>query len=94
MGRIVNLDTKYNNYIIFSIIFFIIYMIVTCISDYILGRKIKAILIYSSLFFSIIISSIGIINMLYYRKINYKKLLLLCIPFIYIIVAMILGGSI
>jgi uncharacterized membrane protein YhaH (DUF805 family) len=89
MRRLINLDFKKDRFIYFSLILFIVYIVIAFIPEYTVGRRLKAILIYGTLFLSIIISFIGILNMIYNRRINYLKLLLLCFPFIYILILVI-----
>jgi len=86
MRRLINLDFKKDKFIFFTIILFIIYLSVVYIPEYTIGRRLKAILIYGLLFLSFIISIAGLINMVHNRRINYFKLLILFIPFIYMII--------
>jgi magnesium-transporting ATPase (P-type) len=64
-----------NKFVIFTILFFITYLLISYIPEFNLGRRLKAILTYCAFFLSIMISVLGIISMLYKRKIEYKKLL-------------------
>lgn len=83
------MGSRVNRFVFFEIFFFIFYMVVCFIPEYIVGRKLKGLLVFSSLSLSIIFSLIVIIYMLMKRKIIYKKIVIASVPIIYLIAQII-----
>lgn len=91
MGRGLKLISKEYKLIFFSIVVFKIYIVISLISEFIIGRKIKAILAYTFLLISILIAFRTLIYLMRRDKINYLKLLISSFPILYILILIFLS---
>jgi len=79
------MGSRVNRLVFFEILFFVIYLIICYIPEYTLERHIKFFLIISFFSLSIIFSLTTIIYMLMRRKIIYTKIIIACIPIVYLL---------
>lgn len=86
------LSFQKNKIVFFTIALFITYVILTFIPEFTIGRRLRGILTYGALFLCLICSLIGIVNMIYSRKINYLKLFILCFPIIYLVFIILMAS--
>ena len=81
---------KKNNGVYFAILFFILYILLTFVSDLTFGRKVKGALIYGTLFLSICCSLLTIVYMIVKREFDIYKIILTLIPIFYLVIIILI----
>lgn len=87
-SRVVRLKIRYKSevYYYLPIVFFLIYYIVALLPEYTIGRKIKAIMILSSLLLMAISTVISLLKFFKRKPLDYRKLILIILPVLYLII--------